>query len=38
MVEDVGIVAPRFFEGIGQHGQAVESTVGVDAFGERKDS
>jgi hypothetical protein len=33
VAEDVGIVAPGFFESISQHRQTVENSLVVDAFG-----
>lgn len=36
--QDVGVVAPRFFEGICEDEHLVESSLGVDFFGEHTDS
>ena len=37
MVEDVGVGAAGFFEGVGQDGQAVEGPIIVDALGQLDD-
>jgi hypothetical protein len=37
VIQDVGIVAARVFEGIGEDGQAVEGAFVIDGGGERND-
>ena len=37
MVQDVGVVTPGFFQGVGQDRQGVEVAFGVDGFGQAAD-
>ena len=37
MIQNVGVGAAGVFEGVGEDGEAVEGTVGVDGFGELRD-